>query len=310
MNEPIDGEVMDEGQQLPAVVQQQAVAVLRPVLNVSEMIDLQKQVAVITRDALEEGRDYGKIPGVGDKPTLLKPGAERLCAAYGLAASYVIQEREVDHTIVLPWTKRKKVWNNKFKGDNSYTWAEESGEATGFYRYVVECKLTHRATGQQVGSGLGMASSTESKYCDRPNDLENTILKMGQKRALIAVVLNVLALSDRFTQDIEDNPEAFGGDSKAKSTAQGQKPAQKPAQGQQEAPAGGEWKQWDSSKFPAKCCECGGEIALDEPRLRNAELKKSKHVTCPVDEPESEVFPGGDDFDGNIFGDDEVADNG
>ncbi len=300
-SEPIEGEVVE--QNLPAVQEQpQAMAVMRPVLNVQGMIDQQRELAEITRGALEEGRDYGKIPGAGEKPTLLKPGAERLCAAYGLAVSYEITEREVDHTIVLPWVKRKKKWNNKFQGDRSFEWEEEHGEASGLYRYVVECHLSDRRTGQIVGSGLGMASSTEAKYCDRPRDLENTILKMAQKRALITVVLNVLALSDRFTQDIEDMPrEHFEGER----PAQEKKPQQKPTQKPQEAPAGGEWKRWDSSKFPAKCCECGGEIALDEPRLRNAELRKIKHVECPKPPEESEVFPGSDDFDGNIFGDDD-----
>lgn len=303
-SEPIEGEVVE--QNLPAVQEQpQAMAVMRPVLNVQGMIDQQRELAEITRGALEEGRDYGKIPGAGEKPTLLKPGAERLCAAYGLAVSYEITEREVDHTIVLPWVKRKKKWNNKFQGDRSFEWEEEHGEASGLYRYVVECHLSDRRTGQIVGSGLGMASSTEAKYCDRPRDLENTILKMAQKRALITVVLNVLALSDRFTQDIEDNPEAFGGDSKPKSTTQGQKPAQKPAQKPQEAPAeGGTWREI-TGKYDGKCYICGGELPKGEPILycsTNPKGMQVKHVVCPG---ESEAFPGGDDFDGSIFGDDD-----
>ena len=39
------------------------------------------------------------------------------------------------------------------------------------------------------------------------HDLENTILKMACKRAHVAMVLNVTAASDIFTQDIEDLPE-------------------------------------------------------------------------------------------------------
>jgi len=75
------------------------------------------------------------------------------------------------------------------------------------------------------------------------------------------------------------------------------RPSQKP----QEA-SGGEWEEWKKSKYPTKCCECGLDIDLEEPRLRNATTKKSKHVTCPN---ESEAFPGGDDFDDNVFGSDD-----
>jgi len=41
----------------------------------------------------------------------------------------------------------------------------------------------------------------------QPADLANTILKMANKRSLVAAVLNTTAASDIFTQDIEDIPE-------------------------------------------------------------------------------------------------------
>ncbi len=40
------------------------------------------QVALIQQimaAAMKDGEHYGRIPGCGDKPTLLKPGAEKLC---------------------------------------------------------------------------------------------------------------------------------------------------------------------------------------------------------------------------------------
>ena len=37
-------------------------------------------------NVLEEGKDYGKIPGT-DKPTLYKPGAEKLCMMFQLASA-------------------------------------------------------------------------------------------------------------------------------------------------------------------------------------------------------------------------------
>src|SRR5690606_31699734 len=174
-----------------------------------QVLEAQNEVRELVARALQKGRDYGTIQGT-EKPTLLKPGAERINAAYGLAAEYHIVEREIDHDREVRWTKRKKRWANKFHGDRDFTWEEEAGVSLGLYRYVTECRLIHRASGVMVGQGLGSCSTMESKYVDRPRDMENTVLKMAEKRAYIAATLNTHGLSDQFTQDIEDNPEAFG----------------------------------------------------------------------------------------------------
>jgi len=79
------------------------------------------------------------------------------------------------------------------------------------------------------------------------------------------------------------------------------RPAQKP----QEAPAeGGTWREI-TGKYDSKCYICGGELPKGEPILycsTNPKGMQVKHVVCPG---ESEAFPGGDDFDGSIFGDDD-----
>src|SRR6185295_4560350 len=43
----------------------------------------QERVRLIQRELMEKDEDYGIIPGT-PKPTLLKPGAEKLCNVYGL----------------------------------------------------------------------------------------------------------------------------------------------------------------------------------------------------------------------------------
>lgn len=170
---------------------------IRPVVSAADLIDHHKEVTEIIRRGLEEGRDYGKIPGTSDRPVLLKPGAERLAAAFGCAPTYEVISSEVDHDRRVQWSKRR--WNKQ-----SRQYETETGESLGLYRYAVRCRLVHRASGQIAGEGIGSASTMESKYIDRPRDLENTVLKMAQKRALVAAVLNAFGLSDRFTQDLED----------------------------------------------------------------------------------------------------------
>jgi hypothetical protein len=176
---------------------------LKAVVEPTALIEHHKQLAQFIGQALTEGTDYGKIPGT-DKPTLLKPGAERMCTAFGLLAVPEIVEQQVDHNMEIRWVKRKKKWNNAHRNDRTFTWEEEAGTSLGLYRYVVRVRLVSRDSGEVMGEGLGACSTMESKYVDRPRDSENTALKMAQKRALIAAVLGTFGLSDRFTQDMED----------------------------------------------------------------------------------------------------------
>jgi hypothetical protein len=187
----------------------QTSALVRPVVQPAALIEVHKEVTALITQCLEKGRDYGVIPGTGDKPTLLKPGAERLAIAFGAFPRYENVMEDVDHDRAVTWTKRKKIWRNQFKGDREFTWQQESGTSLGLYRYVVRCTLVRREDGATIAEGIGSCSTMESKYIDRPRDNENTVLKMAQKRALIAATLNGFGLSDRFTQDVEDTGNPY-----------------------------------------------------------------------------------------------------
>lgn len=169
---------------------------LRPLVSPKELIEAHKEITELIAKALTRDVDYGIIPGT-KKETLLKPGAERILKAFGCHAEYVIVTSEVDHDRSVEYQKME--WNQtqrrKLPGPEQYS--------TGLYRYVIECRV-YSAPGVCVGSGIGSCSSMEAKYIDRPRDVENTILKMAQKRAKVAGVLDTFGLSDRFTQDMED----------------------------------------------------------------------------------------------------------
>jgi hypothetical protein len=189
-------------------------ALLRPIASPKEILSAQADTTAIITEALKEGVDYGVIPGTGKKAGLFKAGAERLNNSFGVYPDYTVIEQEVDHNILCTWSKRSKKWNNAYHGDKTFTWAEEVGTSLGLYRYVVRCELKLRATDAVIAVGVGVCSSVESKYIDRPRDCENTILKMAQKRAMVGATLHAYGLSDRFTQDIEDvaaNASAAGG---------------------------------------------------------------------------------------------------
>lgn len=185
---------------------------LRPLASPAEIIVSQDEARALVAAALKEGRDYGKIPGV-DKPSLLKPGAERLNLAFGCAARFKVTEQEFDHDRVVEWRKVKKEFTGP-RGNRTLVGETESrGTSLGLYRYVVECEIVHRETGIVVAACLGSCSTMESKYIDRPRDSENTIIKMAEKRALVGATLLAYGLSEQFTQDVEDLPrEAVAGD--------------------------------------------------------------------------------------------------
>lgn len=169
------------------------------------------RIKELAQSIMTEGVHYGRIPGCGTKPSLWKPGAEKLLMAFQLTVKPVVINLSTPEEI----------------------------------RYQVIVNI-HTVSGVFVGAGVGEASSREERYawraavCDQeweqtpaenrrikfsrktdnggeevvqvkqvrtnPADVANTVLKMAKKRALIDATLTVLGASDIFTQDIEDLP--------------------------------------------------------------------------------------------------------
>lgn len=126
------------------------------------------------RDHMTEGEDYGTIPGTSGKPTLFKPGAEKLNAIFGLAPIVEITNRVED------WDK-------------------------GFVAYEVKVTLLNKRTSNVEAEGVGNCNSRERKYKNQDAaNVANTILKMAKKRALIDATLSATRASGLFTQDLED----------------------------------------------------------------------------------------------------------
>ncbi len=157
----------------------------RPIASPQEVISYHNDLIRIVKEALSPGVDYGVIPGT-NKESLFKAGAERMCIAFGCHVEYELTASEIDHN--------REVVHRK-------------GTSYGFYKYVYKAKIVKNADGQVIGECHGLCSTIESKYIARPRDSENTVLKMAQKRAFVGAVLHAFGLSDRFTQDTEDNDE-------------------------------------------------------------------------------------------------------
>lgn len=129
------------------------------------------QFQQVIQKTLHQGHDFGIIPGT-DKPTLLKPGAEKILMMMGLRSEFEIVDSTRDFE-------------------------------KGFFQYQVRCKLLRGNT--VITEGLGACNTREKKYMKMdPYTMDNTVLKMAKKRALVDAALLVASLSDVFTQDIED----------------------------------------------------------------------------------------------------------
>jgi hypothetical protein len=213
------GTAMTVREEPAAVTVAPRVGLLRPIAAPQDVIRAQEEVRALVADALQEGRDYGTIPGT-NKPSLLKAGAERVSLAFGcyFGAPEII-EKEIDHDRENSYTR--SWWESGTK-------REAPAISYGLYRYVVRVPVIHRETGAVVGMGIGACSTMESKYVSRPRDCENTALKMAHKRAIVGGALVTFGLSDQFTQDVEDIPrEALAGDGAPPSA--GRAAAAKPA---------------------------------------------------------------------------------
>ena len=188
-----------------------------------------KLLGEYVKDQMDEGTDYGVIPGTKSK-TLLKPGAEKLASLFRCTPRFEIVEKTEDWDAML-------------------------------FHYQFRCFIETNANGAVVAEGFGSANSREGKWrwrqsnrkcpnCGKEaiikgkadygggwlcfakkggcgakwedgsseiesqevgrveNDdvgtLVNTILKIAKKRALVDASIALTRCSDLFTQDVED----------------------------------------------------------------------------------------------------------
>ena len=60
-------------------------------LSVPQVLAQVEKIQQVMRQAMKEGEHYGVIPGT-TKPTLLKPGAEKLCLLFRFGPDYESSE--------------------------------------------------------------------------------------------------------------------------------------------------------------------------------------------------------------------------
>lgn len=204
-------------------------------LSVRDLTDRASRIQEVLKKVMRRGVHYGLIPGCGDKPGLLKPGAEKILSTFELGAM-------PDQANI-----------------------RDLGE-DGEIRVRVIVPIVHWPSGKIVGHGVGECSSLEEKYAWRkavcqeefdeadpanrrhkwkvgrngqaykvlqirtnPADVANTILKMSKKRGVVDGALTATACSDMFEQGEDvtgDEDEGFDRERAAREAAQTPAPNQ------------------------------------------------------------------------------------
>ncbi len=160
----------------------------RAQISLAEMEQAIKEMQNFVNKLFVEGEHYGTIIK-GQKPTLLKPGAELLLNLYG----YGLKMEKV---------KEVEDWDKPF-----------------FY-YEYKAIVYSKKNGWVEAEGFGSANSKEKKFAfdkyGNPQPPEyiysmvNSIQKIAQKRALVAPTLIACRASALFTQDLEDMGDLVG----------------------------------------------------------------------------------------------------
>jgi hypothetical protein len=90
-----------------------------------------KAIRTFVQQEFRKGTDFGRIPGCGDKDVLLLAGAQKASMYFNVRPKFTIERNEL-------------------------------GE--GHVEFILKCRLISRATREEVGEGVGSASTKEKKF--------------------------------------------------------------------------------------------------------------------------------------------------
>ena len=198
-------------QQAPVAAATHAILQAAPI---TELVQAAMAIQQTMGTVMKEGEHYGTIPGCGDRKTLFKSGAEKLCSLFRIACDFVVEDLTDDEAVHYRVTCRMmSILGGAYLGsglgectsrEDKYAWraivVQEEFDATPpDDRREKFVRIKGDARDKKTGKPF-----TEKQVRQNPYNLGNTILKMAKKRAMVDAVLTVTAASDIFTQDLED----------------------------------------------------------------------------------------------------------
>lgn len=196
-------------------------------LSVTELQAQVQKIQQVMKSVMHDGEHYGVIPGT-PKPTLYKAGAEKLCLLFRLNPQFESTEtHDGDHLTVKSKCTLYHIPTGMQlgSGEGSCSTKESKYAYRNASLSCPECGKDAIIKGREEYGGGWLCFKKKggcgSKFpddhfkgvevgkvaADNLPDQYNTVLKMANKRALVAAVLVTTAASDIFTQDVEDLPQ-------------------------------------------------------------------------------------------------------
>lgn len=182
----------------------------RIVMAPTEAKELDDALRANMKAVLREDVDYGVIPGTGTKPTLLKPGAEKLLQWFGFG--HAMEVTETERSSEGTWagvTYRCTV--TKAMPDGSTVVAAMCEGYAGYDEdrfFATEADARRKAEDKErANANRYQRNVNPAKWETITSDYRaprNSVVKMAQKRALVGAALQATSASTLFTQDVED----------------------------------------------------------------------------------------------------------
>ncbi len=212
---------------------------LVPIMTPDEAKTQLAQLQAFVTGYMVDGEDYGIIPGT-QKKSLFKPGAEKLCEIYGLAADveilHSIEDWKFDTFPMFDYTIKTKLsrrdgtiasvglgscnsWESRYKWRKAERLCPECGKDA-----ICISKFDDKNGNQKFGKGSFycfakkdgcgakfakddqaiIGQEVGQKLNDDIASQKNTILKMAKKRSYVDAVIAATRSGCLFTQDVED----------------------------------------------------------------------------------------------------------
>lgn len=163
-------------------------------------------IQAVMRDVMQKDVDYGVIPGT-DKPSLFKPGAEKLCVTFRLTADDPMIDAVQDGTVDIRYRVRVPVRSSDGSVLAVGIGECSTGEEKYRWRRPVHPKEFDAAPEDMRREKWTRGGDIWQQVRVSPPDVANTVLKMAHKRAYVHAVIMATAAGAIFTQDIEDLPD-------------------------------------------------------------------------------------------------------
>jgi hypothetical protein len=196
-----------------------------------ELTDKVAFVNEVAKSVLKKGEkgtgDFSAIPGCGDKPTLLKPGAEKICLAFGFVPKYDIERFELagghrEYEITCHLYNREDVFQGSGVGvcstmESKYRYREAQKKCPSCGKEAIIKGRQEYGGGwvcfDKKGGCRAKFGDKDPKITDQQTgrvensdfaDQYNTVKKIAKKRAFVDATITASASGSLFTQDLED----------------------------------------------------------------------------------------------------------